>query len=215
VRAWGRNFVASHMPIRDLADPEPTLWQIYASEPGTTVELDSYGELSGLPGTELSLGAGEVAELFVSATAGTEADFRVRSNRPIALVGYMIGSHNLPETLQEDGGDPAMIQIPAVEQFLPRYVVLVPRTWIHDALILTRAAGASVSVDGVLVSDAEFDPVGDGSWEVARVPVVDGVHELDGDGEPFGVVVVGWDQYDSYAYVGGTGTARINPNPAG
>ena len=31
----------------------------------------------------------------------------------------------------------------------------------------------------------------------------------------FGVVVIGWDQYDSYAYVGGTGTGKINPNPEG
>ena len=37
----------------------------------------------------------------------------------------------------------------------------------------------------------------------------------DGGNDPFGVVVIGWDQYDSYAYVGGTGTGKINPNPEG
>jgi hypothetical protein len=47
------------------------------------------------------------------------------------------------------------------------------------------------------------------------VPIVDGVHTLDGDGVAFGVVVVGWDEYDSYAYLGGVGTARINPTPEG
>ena len=30
-----------------------------------------------------------------------------------------------------------------------------------------------------------------------------------------GVIVVGWDTHDSYAYVGGTGTGIINPNPVG
>jgi hypothetical protein len=27
--------------------------------------------------------------------------------------------------------------------------------------------------------------------------------------------VVGYDEYDSYAYLGGTGTGKINPNPPG
>lgn len=215
VRLWGRDFVAAHVPVRHHANPEATLWQIYASEHGTTVTLDRDPALNGLPGTELKLNMGEVVELFVSAPAGIEADFRVRADRPIALVGYMIGSHNLPEVLLEDGGDPAMVQFAPVEQFLPRYVILVPGTWIHDALVLTRSAGSTISIDGVPVNDAEFEPVADGEWEVARVFVPDGVHMLDGDGEAFGVVVIGWDHYDSYAYMGGIGTARINPTPAG
>jgi hypothetical protein len=27
------------------------------------------------------------------------------------------------------------------------------------------------------------------------------------------VIIVGYDQHDSYAYLGGTGTGVINPNP--
>jgi hypothetical protein len=214
VRLWGKNFVAAHMPVRDLAKPEATLWQIYASEHGTTVTLDYDPALVGLPGSQLKLNMGEAAQLFVTAPAGIAADFRVRADRPIAVVGYMTGSHNLPEVLHEEGGDPAMVQYVPVEQFLPRYVILVPGTWIHDALVLTRKAGTTVSIDGVPISDAEFEPLVDGEWEVARVSVADGVHTLDGDGEPFGVIVIGWDHYDSYAYAGGTGTAKINPTPA-
>ena len=45
--------------------------------------------------------------------------------------------------------------------------------------------------------------------------VPDGVHVLDGGVEPFSVVIVGYDQWDSYAYLGGTGTGKINPNPPG
>ena len=33
--------------------------------------------------------------------------------------------------------------------------------------------------------------------------------------EPFSVAVVGYDLADSYAYMGGSGTGLINPEPAG
>jgi hypothetical protein len=53
-----------------------------------------------------------------------------------------------------------------------------------------------------------------GDYEVARVPTNDGVHSLEADAG-FMVTVVGYDDADSYAYLGGTGTGVINPNPEG
>lgn len=119
------------------------------------------------------------------------------------------------EALGSSIGDPAMAQYVPVEQFLPRYVVLVPGTWVNDVFVLTRPAGATITIDGTPVDDSLFAPVGGGTYEVARVPVADGVHVLDGGDQKFGVVVVGYDQHDSYAYIGGTGTGIINPNPEG
>jgi hypothetical protein len=42
-----------------------------------------------------------------------------------------------------------------------------------------------------------------------------GIHLFDGGGAAFSIVIVGYDTYDSYAYLGGTGTGVINPNPQG
>lgn len=211
VRQWGQNFVAAHMPVRAAGNPEATFWQVYASEDGTTISFDFDPALSGLPGPALNLDAGMVGEFMVTAPAGTEADFGITATKPIAVMGYMVGA----EALGSDIGDPAMAQYVSVEQFLPRYVVLVPGTWVNDVFILTRPAGATITIDGVAVDDTLFAPVGAGTYEVARVPVPDGVHVLDGDDQKFGVVVVGYDQHDSYAYIGGTGTGIINPNPEG
>lgn len=211
VRQWGQNFVAAHMPVRSAGNPEATFWQVYASEDGTTISFDFDPTLSGLPGPALNLDAGMVGEFMVTAPAGTEADFGISATKPIGVVGYMVGA----EALGSDIGDPAMAQYVAVEQFLPRYVVLVPGTWVNDIFVLTRPAGAPITIDGVAVDDTLFAPVGSGAFEVARVPVPDGVHILDGGDEKFGVVVVGYDQHDSYAYIGGTGTGIINPNPEG
>ncbi len=210
VRRWGQSFVGVHMPYRNPANPEDTFWQVYASEADTTVTFDAAASVTGVP-AQLMLDAGDLSEFFVSAPAGVEADFSVSANKPIALVGYMTGAQSFVGT---DVGDPAMVQTVSVEQFLHRYVVLVPGTWVNDMLMLTRPAGAVITVDGVAVPDGEFTAVGDGTYEVARVSVSDGVHVLDGDTARFGVVVVGWDEFDSYAYVGGTGTGIINPNPA-
>jgi hypothetical protein len=106
-----------------------------------------------------------------------------------------------------------MAVVPPAEQFLSRQVVLVPDNWEHDFLVVLRRAAHEVLLDGVPVPDADFSPAGGGTWEVARVSVADGVHVLDGGEEPVGVVVVGFDAWDSYAYTGGTGAATINPNP--
>ena len=70
-----------------------------------------------------------------------------------------------------------------------------------------------ITIDGVAIPDQSFIPVADSFFEVARVPITDGVHVIDGDTAKFSVVIVGYDQYDSYAYLGGTGTGVINPEP--
>ena len=72
---------------------------------------------------------------------------------------------------------------------------------------------SEVTLDGVAIDDAAFIDAG-GGYEVARVAAADGVHALDST-QGFMVMVVGFDDADSYAYVGGTGTGVINPNPEG
>ena len=86
--------------------------------------------------------------------------------------------------------------------------------WNYDWFVITRKTGTAVTIDGVAVPPASFVKVGPGNnpteWEVARVAVTDGVHALDGD-QPFGVIVLGYDSYDSYAYPGGLDQKVINP----
>ncbi|MBC8073984.1 MAG: IgGFc-binding protein, partial [Deltaproteobacteria bacterium] len=108
----------------------------------------------------------------------------------------------------------AMVQLSPNEQFLPRYVVLVPNEWETDVLVLTRLAGADIQLDGANIEDSEFTDIDNGAFEVARVVVADGIHTLESN-SGFSVVVVGYDEYDSYAYLGGSGTGKINPNPPG
>lgn len=208
VQLWGQEFVASRMPIRTVNAPEQTLWQIYASEDDTTITLEADAEVTGLPANPIQLDRGQKVEFLASGTVANPGDFFVAADKPIAVMSYMIG-------INSGEGDPAMVQMSPTQQYLPLYVLLVPPTWNNDYLVITRLAGADVELDGVLVSDASFIPVGNGDYEVARILTPDGVHVVDGLGDPCSVTVVGFDSYDSYAYLGGVGTSVINPNPQG
>ncbi|PRQ05736.1 hypothetical protein ENSA5_00560 [Enhygromyxa salina] len=210
VRLWGQNFAAGRVPVRWPDAPEASLWQIFASEDGTTVTITAAPEVTGLPMTPAVLNQGETLEFFAAGTPEHPGDLLVEADKPIAVANYMTGFGNLPEGNQ---GDPAMVQLAPFEQFLPRYVVLVPDQWINDVLVVTQPIGAEVTVDGVAIPPDQYLEFG-GDWEAARYTVPDGVHQLEGT-EPFSVVVVGFDGADSYAYLGGSSTGKINPAPQG
>jgi hypothetical protein len=214
LRQWGSNFIAARMPVRNAGSPETSLWQIYASEDATEINIAADPGVTGINQTQLTLNRGQMLEMYVGGSPGAVGDFQVTASKPIGVFNYMTGSENMPSPYNLTG-DPAMVQLSPIEQFLPRYVVLVPGTWVNDIAVLTRPAGAQITIDGVAVADSAFLPVAGGAYEVGRVPIPDGVHVLDGGDSRFGVVIVGYDDWDSYAYLGGTGTGKINPNPPG
>jgi hypothetical protein len=210
LRFWGTEFIGARMPIRSTVDQtDQVLWQIYASE-ATQVTIAADAGVTGAPLGTFSMAAGEVQEFFASGTQAAPGDLYISSVEPIGVMQYMIGSEN-PNC--NGVGDPAMVYTSPTQQFLPRYVVLVPGTWINDVLIITRNAGIGVLLDDVEIPDGEFFSVAGSGFEVTRKIVADGVHTLRSEDETYGlgVVVVGWDQWDSYAYIGGMGMGALNP----
>jgi hypothetical protein len=200
LQAWGEVYVAARVPQRVT---EGAVWHILAEEDATTVTFDFDGTVTGLP-TEVTLNAAEWVEYEVNGPSATPGDFVATADKPIHLTQYMVGG------LGGDG-DPAMVQALPVEQFIDQYVVVVPATWVNDYLVLVRESGQTVYVDGAPVTSG-WTQVGTSSYEVVRTAVADGAHVLYGT-VPFGVVVVGWDSYDSYAYPGGLLQEIINPIP--
>ena len=211
VRFWGDTFIASRMPVRSTdGTAENVLWQIYASEDGTEVSLAANAGVSGLPSSPSYLDAGEMLEFYTWGPTTEPGDFVVEADKPIFLMQYMIGSEN-PHA--GSTGDPAMALMSPVQQFLTRYVVLVPTTWVNDGLVITRVAGSTVLLDDIEIADSEFHEIAESGYEVARHLTPDGIHTLESENgtDGLGVIVVGWDLWDSYAYIGGMGMAAINP----
>jgi hypothetical protein len=211
LRFWGKEFVAARMPVRSTVDTsDKVLWQIYASEPDTVVSLSASAGVQGLPWSQMTFAQGQLVEIGIWGNSAQPGDFFIEADKPIAVMQYMIGSTN--ENCNGIG-DPAMVYNSPTEQFLPRYVVLVPGTWIYDTLVITRHAGAEVLLDGAAIPNGSFVQVAGSGYEVARVPVEDGIHTLESTdaGKGLAVLVVGYDSYDSYAYAGGMGMGAINP----
>lgn len=202
LQTWGTNYVAARVPQRGS---EGSYWQIMASEDNTTVTFDFNAAVTGLP-ANVTLNAGEMAEYTVNGSGANPGDFFVFADKPILVTQYMVagslagGSSN---------GDPSMVQAVPVEQYLDQYVVLVPSTWVNDYVVLVRETGATVEVDGAPITTG-WAPAGASGYEVTRHAVADGVHVLTGSA-PFGVITVGYDSYDSYAYPGGLNQQIINP----
>ncbi|MBN2525208.1 MAG: IgGFc-binding protein [Deltaproteobacteria bacterium] len=138
---------------------------------------------SRMPGQSVSLNRGETTELYTSGPWETPGDF------------YISAKYMSP-----------------VEQFLRRHVVLVPMLWECNYLAITCSANTGVLLDGELVDDALFVDVAKSDYQVARVPVQDGVHTIMSAESKRGinVLVVGNDSYSSYAYPGGMGLEAIN-----
>jgi hypothetical protein len=201
LQTWGMNYVAARVPHRSS---EPAYWQILASEDNTLVELDAAAGVTGLP-ANVTLNAGEYVEYEVNGPAGNPGDFFVTADKPIIVTQFMAAS----ALAGGNQGDPSMALAIPVEQYLDRYVVLVPGTWVNDYLVLVREAGATVDVDGAPVSSG-WVSVGSSGYEATRVAVTDGIHVLQGS-QPFGVIVIGYDSFDSYAYPGGLNQQIINP----
>ena len=207
-RFWGTHYIAARFPPRNDGQSEPTVWQIAATADGTVVELFADPGVVGLPpGGSLVLDAGDVAELTVSGTSAHPGNFEIVASDPIGVFAYMTGEQVLDSGAT---GDPAVVQLNPIAQFLDRYVVLVPSTWEQDVAIVTRPAGSMTMLDGAVLDDGLFAEVAASGFEVAVVDVSDGTHRFEGS-DPLSIIVAGYDAFDSYAYLGGTGAAVIHP----
>jgi hypothetical protein len=96
---------------------------------------------------------------------------------------------------------PALILSLSVEQYRNSYVFLAPDAYLHDYVSIVAPEGASVTLDGVPLTD--WQRVGTSSWMYVRRRISDGVHRVHGD-QPVGVTFCGYDDDVSYGYPAGT-----------
>lgn len=198
--------VASRMPPRG-AVPENAIWQIYAVE-DTTVSFEAQLGVLGLPAAPVDLLAGESIELQVTGTLDAPGDFVAEGTAPIIVSQFLGGSTTvaLPLLPGTASGDPAHVIMPGASQLLEAYVVSTVSGNAINHLTITRQIGSeAIDLDGAEIAAGDFGVITD-EWEVARIEIAEGSHVLT-SADPFAVVVSGYNQDNSYAYLGG-GQAR-------
>jgi hypothetical protein len=216
--AWGTRYVAARHPHRlpdANPDPEAVYWKLIAAEADTTITLTPAVE--GV-WDEVHLAAfGEVFEL------SSTASFVAESDKRFMLVQFMAsaGTITLPDPYTSFGGDPFMVQMPPIEQWLAELPFLTDTSYAYDFVTIARESGTSVEIECLgEVPDDRFVPIDGTDYEVAQVfldapdvgggegDCVDGQQFLRADA-PVGIVVGGYDSWASYGYPGGLGISTL------
>lgn len=207
VDTWGTEYVAIRSPKRKSED---MMWRVLARETGAKVTFTPKPE--GLDAAVKNIPAGGFLEFSAS------SDFRIESDSPILVAGYMYGCGATGD--MSCPGDPSMVLMVPVEQWLSDYVFLVDSSYTNDnAKLVRRAMNNNVEL-GCL------GPVPDDHWQaIPGTPYVSAVVNIN-PGEagcepgtntattpetPFGIIVVGEAAGASYAYPGGMALKEIAP----
>jgi hypothetical protein len=212
--SWGDTYVGARHPVRITASnnsPEGVVWRVIAGVDDTTISLTPP-----VAGAQIVLpSAGGYLEF------STTESFVAEGDKPFMLVQYMTGCTNVvPVPLDESNpcnepatGDPYMIQMPPVDQWLDALPFLTDTSYPRDFVVMMREQGTTVNLACLGQVDAShFTTIAGTNYEVGMVDL-DAVGGGEGacmDGEqyisssnPIGVIVGGMDWATSYGYAGG------------
>ncbi len=135
------------------------------------------------------------------------------SSKPVLVATYKKTSRL--DNVGQEFGDPFMMFIPPVEQFMRRYLVTNAITFEENAgnwqevyqeqyvlLTIPTESIQQTRVDNNTVNASDFRPIGTSGYSFGVVNVVGGVHDVVSD-TVFGINVFGYGGANSYGYVGG------------
>jgi hypothetical protein len=215
--AWGRSYVVTLAPPNESNNvSNPVRVRLTGSFDGT--------QLTYTPAAP----AGAPAELDAYETVVFTApiDFGVSGDKPFSAVTFLQSNEAVTEDPTPDDpgdnllfkGDPAMILLPATEQYQDDYVFLVPAAYELNYVTILRPAGASVRLDNLdltpISSWQQIGAVNGVTWQRIHMPVEPGVHIVGSEsGHDLGITVVGYSPAVSYGFAGGSGVEFIDNPP--
>jgi len=196
VKNWGLTYVS--MPLAERLGGDT--YRVVASEDNTVLTINR-GE------QYVTLNKGEFFENRIEGPVLFEA------NHPV-LVAQFSNSASTDSVQTGVNYDPAMMLIPAKEQFVKHYTVTAPATGYslnYVNIIAPFDALASLKVDGLIIPAANFEQIQNTQFYGYQMPVTSGVSHTFNADIAFGIAIYGFDDFDSYAYMGGMLLPSISP----
>ncbi|MCX6249953.1 MAG: hypothetical protein NTX61_04290 [Bacteroidetes bacterium] len=191
--SWGKNFLTVPLAGRDGSGD---IFRIVAAEDGTGISIN---------GSNVSiLNSGDYYETNLS------GNNYITTTKAVLLAQYAKGMYCTGSIT----GDPFMMLIPPMEQFLTNYTIIsvagvsnaFTSHWVN--VVAPEAAIGSIYQDGVLIPGGAFTQISTTNYYGAQRSVIVGSHTFSST-FPFGVFVYGWGLTDSYGYPGGCSLSPV------
>ena len=195
VQGWGERVLITDIPQR----PSGTIFRIFASEDNTQVSLDG-----------VNLVILNETEFHETRLVGGHI---ITADKPIFVVQYITGIDDPGAT----NGDPAMANIIPTEQYLNSYTFsTVGGNQFNQHFVTITAANSDISTiqfDGAPIGAGNFTPIGSSGFSSAIINnISQGTHTTSST-NGHGILVGGYNSFDSYLYPGGAAFEFINPQP--
>lgn len=189
VDTWGTAFVT----VPTLGRLNGDRIRVLAASDDTEVTIN---------GTEVQLQRGEFHEQIVDEPA------YITSDRPVLLAQY---GHSAKYDGPAGIGDPFMMLVPPVQQYLTAYTVATPEISVmidhFIRIVVPVGAEESVTLDGVPLA-ATFVPIGSSGYAATQIEIDPGAYVVAAD-EPISVVQYGWAGVGGYGFPAGMALAPI------
>ena len=187
-------------PIVGIPDIGCDRARVIAGYPNTIVMVNR--------STVATLQTGEFYEIGITSAA------EITTSEPSVFAGYKCSGKNDIRAV----GDPFLVMIPPVEQFLTRYRfvcvqgrqpsmenrnVVEPAFIEHFVNIVVPSTKATtILLNGQNLTMQQFSRIANTEYSFATVRVFEGIHNISAD-TTFGITVLGYGRANSYGYVGG------------
>ncbi len=208
VQAWGKNAFVVPFP-----------------QPQFVINYDIFRVLSAFDGTEVFINGESKGIInkgqFIEDTFSISKS--ITASAPILVAAYKCTSNDAGSSYL---GDPLMMIIPPKEQFIDSVKIMNIQAYelqvdmqfkrVYEqhyiTLVAPLTAVTTITLDGNLVSPAQFSPIPNSTYYYATISVREGQHTIKA-GDKIGVYAYGYGQANSYGYVGGMYFNPYDYNP--
>jgi PKD repeat protein len=198
VNTWGTSFIHTALAGRSSGE----LVKVLASEDNTDVRVN--GNSKGI------INKGQ----WIPLQFGVDESAKIETSKPSSVTVFSKSvSCNQPNAPNSNFGDPFMITYSPVEQQLTDITfnaINLPSIVNHYVNIVVKTGDQNLTrLDGQLIGSNFSALVGDPSFQIARIPISQGVHQLSNP-SGFAAYVYGFGDIESYGYAAGAALNNLN-----